>query len=230
MAWEDLLFAQWPVPPAELQAIVPGGLEVDTFDGSAWLGIVPFRMTGVRRRLMPPLPGLSAFPELNVRTYVVRDGKPGVWFFTLDATSPLAVRYARRFYHLPYCDAKMHVRRLPDGWIDYRSTRRNRRGAPVVFAARYRPAHGPDGADARAIACNPLANWLTARFCLYSADRQGGLYRGEIDHAPWPLEPAEVVIEENTLAASLGIELPPQPPLLHFSRRVETVAWSLERC
>ena len=194
------------------------------FNGQAWLGLVPFRMSGIRPHCMPPVPGFSAFPELNVRTYVTAGNKPGVWFFTLDATSRLAVRTARRFYHLPYCDARIQCRRAADGWIDYHSQRIDRLYPPAEFAARYRSL-GPSDA----IAKDALANWLTARYCLYAADPHGGLWRGEIDHAPWPLESAEAVFETNTLATATSIELPAAEPLLHFSRRLDVVAWTLER-
>src|SRR5262245_4554326 len=107
MSWHDLLFAHWPVPVAAMRALVPAPLEVDTFDGAAWIGVVPFRMTRVGPLWLPPIPGVSSFAELNVRTYVTRDDKPGVWFFSLDAANPLAVRTARRFFHLPYFHAAM---------------------------------------------------------------------------------------------------------------------------
>ncbi len=228
MVWHDLLFAHWPVEPSIVQAKLPDGLQVDTFDGRAWIGVVPFRMSGVRPRGWPPLPGLSAFPELNLRTYVVADGKPGVWFHTLDAPSRIAVRYARRFFHLPYRDARMTCRTAAEGWINYRCTRHDRRFAPARFVAQYRPVTN-DEATRAAIAVDPLANWLTARYCLYAIDPCGRLYRGEIDHAPWPLAPAEAKIEENTIATAAGFELPDCSPLLHFSRRLDTVAWWLER-
>jgi uncharacterized protein YqjF (DUF2071 family) len=224
MIWHDLLFAHWPIAPDLLRAQLPAGLELDTFNGRAWLGIVPFRMSGIRPRCLPPVPGLSAFPELNLRTYVTAGGKPGVWFFTLDATSRLAVRTARRFYHLPYCNAQILCRCAADGWINYRSYRVDPLYPPAEFAARYRSL----GSSA-AIAQDPLASWLTARYCLYAADPGGGLWRGEIDHAPWPLESAEAVIETNTLATATSIELPASEPLLHFSRWLDVVAWTLDR-
>ncbi len=224
MIWHDLLFAHWPIAPDVLRARIPAGLELDTFNGWAWLGIVPFRMSGIRPRCMPSIPGLSAFPELNVRTYVTADSKPGVWFFTLDATSRLAVRTARRFYHLPYCDARIRCRRAADGWIDYHSQRIDRLYPSAEFSARYRSL-GPIAG----IAQDLLANWFTARYCLYTADPSGGLWRGEIDHTPWPLESAEAAFATNTLAKATRIELPDAEPLLHFSRRLDVVAWTLDR-
>ena len=139
MIWHDLLFAHWPVNARELREQLPPGIELDTFDGQAWIGVVPFHMSGIRPRGLPPLPWLSAFPELNLRTYVVAEGKPGVWFLTLDATSRFTIAVARRFFHLPYRHARIACRPTRDGWIDFRSERRDRHFPPAKFAARYRP-------------------------------------------------------------------------------------------
>ena len=136
-SWRDLLFAHWPVAAETIRPFVPEALEVQEFDGASWIGVVPFRMTGVMRRGLPDMPYLSTFPELNVRTYVERDGKPGVWFFSLDATNPLAVWAARRFFHLPYFRADIRIEASSDG-VEY--TARRRRAAPVAaFHARYKP-------------------------------------------------------------------------------------------
>jgi uncharacterized protein YqjF (DUF2071 family) len=225
MIWHDLLFAHWPVDADVLREKLPPGLTLDTFNGQAWLGIVPFRMTGIHAHCLPPIPGLSAMPELNVRTYVTADGKPGVWFLTLDTVRPLAVRLARRFYHLPYCDARIDVTAGADGWMDFCSHRSDRLYPPAEFAARYRPVK-----SAIEAAEDPLANWLTARYCLYVADRRSQLWRGEINHAPWPLEAAEAeFLDAPVQVAGLGIRLPHTPPLLHFSRRIEAFAWTLDR-
>jgi len=224
MIWHDLLFAHWPLLPEALQPLLPPGLKLDTLDGQAWLGIVPFRMTGIRHRWLPPVPGLSAFPELNVRTYVTANGKPGVWFFTLDATNRPAIAGARKLFHLQYRHARITCTTSADGWIDYTSRRRERSFPPAEFVARYRPRESQ-----QIIATDLLTNWLTARYCLYSADRQGQVWRGEIDHAPWQLAAAEAEIETNSLVTGLGLELPPTEPLLHFSRRLDAVAWTLDR-
>src|SRR5688572_7946289 len=204
MRWHELLFLHYPVPPAALRPLIPPSLELDTFDGSAWLGIVPFRMTGIRPRLGPCLPWLSAFPELNVRTYVTAHGKPGVWFFSLDASNPLAVRAARRCFSLPYFDARIRCRREGDV-IHYHSVRTHRGAPPARFAARYRPT-GP----ARGAAPGTLEYFLTERYCLYAAPARNGCcgpqtYRGDVAHAPWPLQPAEVELEEVAMTGQLGL-------------------------
>jgi uncharacterized protein YqjF (DUF2071 family) len=219
MRWHDLLFMHWPVPAAALREHIPPALALDTFDGAAWLGVVPFRMTGVRPRYVPPLPRVSAFAELNVRTYVVAEGKPGVWFFSLDAADPIAVRVARRAFHLPYYDARMVC--LPEaGGIRYASLRTHRGAPPAEFRARYRPV-GP----AYHSTPGTLDHWLTERYCLYAADRRGQVRRGDIHHARWPLQPAEAEAEINTMTAQIGLRLPDLPPLLHFARRLDVVAW-----
>ena len=138
MRWLDLLFAHWPVPVETLRPLIPAGLEVDTFEGRAWLGIVPFRMEDVAPRFLPAVPGPGAFPELNVRTYVRWRGRGAVWFLSLDAASRLAVAGARTAFHLPYFRARMSSE-TEAGWVEYRSERTDPRGPAAVFDARYRP-------------------------------------------------------------------------------------------
>lgn len=222
MRWCDLLFAHWPVPPAWLRPHVPAGLELQSFEGSAWIGVVPFRMENVRPRLVPPVPGWSAFPELNVRTYVSAGGKPGVWFFSLEAAQPLAVRLARSFFHLPYMDARMQVG-YQDDWVRYVSTRTHQGEPEAEFQGRYRPL-GP------VYRSHPgtLEHWLTERYCLYSADARGQIWRGEIHHPPWPLQAAEAELEANRMTQPIGFELPLEVPLLHFAQRLDVVAWLIQ--
>jgi hypothetical protein len=223
MRWEDLLFMHWAVPTESLRALLPRGLELDVFQGNAWLGVMPFRMCATRLRFLPPLPMVSSFPELNVRTYVRHGDKPGVWFFSLDAASRLAVRTARRFFHLPYFHARMSAS-YEDEKICYRSQRSHREAGPAEFRARY----GPLG-NVRRSTPGSLAHWLTERYCFYSADADGGLWRADIQHEPWPLQDAGAEVEHNTMTRPLGFELPNQPPLLHFARRLQVVAWRIEK-
>jgi uncharacterized protein YqjF (DUF2071 family) len=222
-SWHDLLFAHWPLDPRELRPHIPSSIDLDLFGGQAWIGIVPFRMTNVAPRGVPALPILSAFHELNVRTYVTRDGKPGVWFFSLDADLSLAVVAARTLFHLPYFSARMDLRH-DGGAVAFSSLRTSTRGAPAELRARYEPA-GPIE-DARV---GSLEYFLTERYCLYTVDSQARPCRLEIHHPPWPLQPATAAFDVNTMAAAAGIRLPAMPPLLHFSRRQDMVAWPLER-
>jgi uncharacterized protein len=213
--WHDLLFAHWPLPPAEVQARVPEELPLDTYDGHAWVGVIPFWMSGVRGRGIPPLPGLSRFPELNVRTYVTYKGKPGVYFFSLDAANQPAVWAARRFFHLPYFFASMSARE-DAGVIHYRSQRKR-------VAAEFRGSYHPI-ASVRRSEKNSLEYFLTERYCLYTVHDQN-VYRCEIHHLPWPLQDAQATLEVNTMAAAAGIYLPERVPLLHFAKRLDVLVW-----
>lgn len=219
MAWHDLLFLHWPVRPQVVRDLIPAALEVDTCDGWAWVGVVPFRMSGVRPRYTPDLPFTSAFPEINVRTYAKAAGRAGVWFFSLDAMSRLAVRVARAWYGLPYYFA--HIRaENKDEWIEYDSSRAHRGSPPAEFKASYRPT----GAVYRT-SPGEMDHWLTERYCLSAADRRGRVGYGDIHHVPWPLQPAEAEIRVNTMAVAAGIALPDSRPVAHFARRLDVVAW-----
>jgi uncharacterized protein YqjF (DUF2071 family) len=219
--WGDLLFAHWPLAPEALRPLVPEPLPVDTFDGTAWLGVTPFEVSGLRLRGTVPPPSLSRFPELNVRTYTTFQGRPGIWFFSLDAGSVAAVAGARATYRLPYHRARMSIARGDDG-IRYRSVRTLLDGPPAELEIDYAPA----GA-ARPPAPGTLEHWLTERYCLYAFDR-GRLFRAEIHHPPWPLQPARATIAVNTMAPP-GVELPDAEPLLHFARRQDVLIWPLRR-
>ncbi|HEU4345245.1 MAG TPA: DUF2071 domain-containing protein [Candidatus Binatia bacterium] len=217
MRWHDLLFLHWPVRPELIRPLIPVALELETFDGSCWMGVVPFRMSGVRPRYLP-IP--MAFPELNVRTYVRTPGRSGVWFFSLDATSWLAVR-AARWLGLSYYDARMTVR-LEGEAVHYESVRIHKRSPLAEFTASYRPT----GPVYHAIP-GSLDHWLTERYCLYGALKPNEVVYGEIHHPPWPLQLAEVELRRNTMTQPLGIELPNTKPICHFARYQEVVAWPI---
>jgi hypothetical protein len=210
----------WRVDEQSIRRLIPEGLDVDTYDGTAWIGVVPFRMSDVAPRGIPAIPGLSAFPELNVRTYVTRSGeRPGVWFFSLDATNWLAVRAARRFFHLPYMDARIAIDR-DQRKLHYRSERVHRGQSAAELAV----AYCGEG-DAFETQPGSLDHFLTARYCLYC---QGGghLFRGEIDHSPWQLQHARCEVHHNTMTDGLGIELADEAPLALYSHRIDVIAWS----
>ncbi len=226
--WNDLLFAHWPVPASSLAPLLPPGLHVDTFNGSAWLGVVPFWMDRIKFRSMPPLPFARSFPELNLRTYVrdLKTGAPGVYFLSLDAGNPIAVAFARTFYNLPYHWAQMQFEQRSEREFSFYS-RRRLSAKPVIFKARYRGL-GPSRklAESRS---GTLEYFLTERYTLFTADRNGQSMRASIHHIPWPLEDAEAEIERNDLASVLGLKLPNQDPVLHYSRRLAVYVWQLER-
>ena len=219
--WNDLLFAHWPVAAAALRARVPPRFELDLFDGQAWIAVVPFHMTNVTPRLVPALPWISAFPELNVRTYVRVDDRPGVFFFSLDAGNPLAVGAARTLLNLPYFTADMSID-VGSTQVTYSS----RRGLPppAEFRASYRP-HGGGKPPVE----GTLEYFLTERYCLYAVDHQSRPYRLDIHHPPWALETADADIHVNTMADAAGVQLPPTAPLLHFSKRQDMVCWAPDR-
>lgn len=218
--WHDLLFAHWPLPPNLLRPLVPEQLPLDTYDGQCWLAVTPFHVSGVAPRGVPAVPGFSNFPELNVRTYVKLEGKPGVYFFSLDAGILSAVFAARSFYRLPYYYARMKVD-VREGEVRYHSLRRV--PANAEFRGRYR-ATGP----VQLRAPGSLEHWLTERYCLYTTTGRS-VFRGEIHHLQWPLRDAEAEIEINSMAAAAGLKLPDVAPLLHFSRALEVLVWPLKR-
>src|ERR1700756_1448862 len=201
--WRDLLFAHWNLPPAAIRSLVPQQLELDTFDGRAWMSITPFHMS-VRLRGLPPFPGMFDFPELNCRTYVTAQGKPGIYFFSLDTANPAAVWGARTFYHLPYFQARMRIEKANDS-ISYSSTR-----GEAVWHATYSPTSAPRLAEP-----GSLDYFLAVRYFLYTVWKRR-TYRGEIHHVPWPLQDARVKIEENSIARAAGIELAAAPSAVSF--------------
>jgi uncharacterized protein YqjF (DUF2071 family) len=219
-SWRDLAFLHWRIPAKALRSAIPEGLSLQEFDGSVWLGVVPFWMAGVMRRPLPDVPGVSAFPELNVRTYVdIADGesRPGVWFFSLDATKRLAVWAARRFFHLPYYRATIRIDEV-DGRYNYYSRRRDGR---ATFAARYGPTSQAYSSEA-----GTLEHWLTERYSLYAEAPDGQLWRSEVHHPAWPLQQCEIDIETNDVVPDLEVDIARPPDVVHFSKRIDVVVWS----
>lgn len=216
--WHNLLFAHWRCPIADLRPLIPPQLEIDTFDGSAWIGVIPFTMSGVRMRATPPVPTANAFPEINVRTYVTLDGRPGVWFFSLDCASTLAVIGARAGVHLPYFRATMRV--ATNGTeVRYRSERWEMAGASAVFDATYQPA-----GEAFTPQPDSLDYFLTERYCLYSASGKR-IWRGDIVHPNWDLQPATAHIDRNSMIAAADIGALGDEPLLHFAAFQDVRFW-----
>jgi len=215
--WHDLLFAHWAMPAEKIRPLVPKDLTLDIYEEQAYVAVAPFWMSGVRPRFSPPLPGLSTFPEMNVRTYVSYKNIPGVYFFSLDAGSRLAVRAARWSYHLPYYFAEMSIKGLGPKF-EYSSSRLDN-PRPAEFRGRYWPTSSP-----RARGKDSLEHFMTERYCLYTTRNQK-LYRAYIHHLPWALQDAEAEIEVNTVAQAAGIELPASKPLLHFARTLEVLIW-----
>jgi hypothetical protein len=225
--WNNLLFAHWPVPASSLAPLLPEGLLVDTFQGSAWLGIMPFWMDRVKVRGLPPIPGARSFPDLSLRTYVreERTGTQGVVCLSLDASNLLAVAAGRALYRLPYHWAEMHLEQRTEREFSFHSRRRFA-GRPVVFKVCYRGL-GPSRklAESRP---GTLEHFLIERYCLFSANLDGQPIRANLHHSSWPLEEAEAEIEQNDLAEVLGLRLPNQKPVLHYSRQFAVYVWPAE--
>jgi uncharacterized protein YqjF (DUF2071 family) len=218
MRWENLAFLHWPARLDEIRSLVPASLELDTFEGVPWVGIVPFRMTNVRAHLAPPIPTAHDFPELNVRTYVRHGGHAGVWFFSLDAESWLAVMAARAATNLPYYYARMRAETAGDD-VDYESERAHPGSPTAEFRARYRQTgkvfHSTPGT---------FEHWSTDRLSLFTATRDGDVERIDVEHDRWPLQAATAEIERNTMAVAAGITLPPGAPRVHFAEALDVVA------
>jgi uncharacterized protein YqjF (DUF2071 family) len=214
--WNDLLFAHWPLPASDLTSLLPDALTVDTFDGSAWVGVVPFWMDQIRMRKLPRIPGANRFPELNLRTYVRErhTNQPGVYFFSLDAANPFAVSAARLFFHLPYYWAAMRLDTDEDRTIRY-SSRRLLTKRPTYFRARYRSLGKP-------CVKGGIESFLTERYALFTTTRNGELARVNIHHLPWPLELAEADFDANDLPQAHGIRLP------EYSRELVVYIWAVE--
>jgi len=216
--WHDLLFAHWRCSLSDLRALIPEPIEIETFDGDAWIGVIPFYMTGVRMRLSPPIPTTSSFLELNVRTYVTLDGRPGIWFFSLDCESTLAVIGARVGVYLPYFRADMRMRVGGDG-IEYDSQRWSMNGPPAAFSGTY----GGSGAEF-VPAPGSLEHFLTERYCLYSTDGKR-IWRGDIFHPRWSLQLGHAKIDTNTMIDAAGVRAATHEPLLHFSTFQDVRFW-----
>jgi hypothetical protein len=225
--WNDLLLAHWPIPAQTLAPLLPEWLSIDTFEGSAWLGAVPFWLDRIKIRGIPALPGFRGFPDLNLRTYV-RDqytGTPGIYSFSLDSSNLFAVAVARTFYHLPSHWAEMHLDQRSEREFDFYSRRRFS-SQSVLFAARYRGL-GPTHKTAL-MQPGTLEAFFTDRSCLFSCNRAGQPIRASMHFLPMPLEEAEAEIEHNELAAAIGIQLPACDPILHYSRRLGVYIWPSE--
>ncbi|HEV2704997.1 MAG TPA: DUF2071 domain-containing protein [Pyrinomonadaceae bacterium] len=222
MNWGKLLFMHWRVPVAALRPLVPERLTIDTHEGEAWVGIVPFTMWDVRPSYTPAIPGLSEMHELNVRTYVHYEGVPGVWFMSMDCNSLVAVRGARTFFHLPYYDAEMSLEEH-GRTVEYSSRRTHGDAPPAEFRASY--TYGEATGHA---APDSLDFFLTERYCLYS-EHEGELYRLRIHHQKWPLRTATAVVHRSNLLEALGLPTPSGEPLLHYANAIEVDVWPLVR-
>lgn len=221
-SWQYLLFAHYRVDINVIRPLIPAQLEIDTYEGEVWISIVPFLMNYVHLRGLPPFPTTGKFPELNVRTYVKHRDKAGVWFFSLDAASLLAVTVARLTFNLPYFYADMSLKH-DNNVVHYKSHRRHLNAPSAVFDAHYHPIALVQTYDPAS-----LDRWLTDRYVLFSANRRGKLFIGHITHLPWQLQPASAEFKHNNMAQALGIPLLDNAPLLHYVEHIDVIAWAIQ--
>jgi uncharacterized protein YqjF (DUF2071 family) len=217
--WADLLFAHWPVPPEQLLRLVQAPLQLDTFDGRAWVGVVAFRISDLHLRGLPPVPTLSGFPEVNLRTYVRLGNRPGVLFLSLQCANRLGMAIARPWFRLPYRFADVQLTRQ-SGQVHFTS----RSPEQADFTAVYSPT-----STAHALAPGSLEAWLTERYCYFAQCGSRGIFRCDIAHAPWRLAPARAHISRNSLPLMFNLRLPECQPLLHYAAHVQTRIWPLVR-
>jgi uncharacterized protein YqjF (DUF2071 family) len=220
--WERLAFLHWRVPQDALRKVVHPSIPIDTFDGSAYIGVTPFTVAGFHPRALPPPPLVSSFHEINVRTYATIDGRPGIYFLSLDAASKAAVHAARTAYRLPYFYSEIDAETSDSRNTRYRSERKQPDGPPAAFEAEYGPTGEPHVAEP-----GTLEYFLTERYCLYTLDEDQRIHRGDIHHPPWPLQPAHATIVRNTMAAPHGIDLEGDP-IAHYAERQDVVFWPLD--
>lgn len=220
--WGKLLFIHWPIDPKLLRPLIPPALEIDTFDGQAWIAVVPFTMWDIRPLppYLPAVPGLSAMHELNVRTYVHLNGVPGVWFFSLDCTSATAVWGARTFYYLSYFNAEIELQQSGQV-IDYKLTRTD--SPPASFDSTWKMGEAlpPTTEDS-------LEFFLTERYCLYS-EHKNSIYQSRVHHAQWPLQKATLSSYSSRMVQSLGLPEPTTEPLLHYAEDISVDIWPLKK-
>jgi len=218
--WDKLLFMHWQVPLEKLRPLIPPCLEIDTFHGGAWVGITPFTVRDSHPSFTPPLPWLSSFHEVNVRTYVHLDGVPGVWFFSLDASSEVAVMAARTFYHLPYFSADITIEE--EGRRIHYDATRNDPDWPAELTVTWSPSPDVRGAEV-----GTLEYFWVERYCLFSA-LENTLYRARIFHQPWPLRDVPLANYKTNLLAPLGLSVPDDKARLLAGGPVRTEIWPVE--
>jgi len=217
MGWRHLLFENWPVEPDVMDAHLPEGLAPDTYDGSAWLSVVPFTNVAVRPKGVPESLGIR-LPELNLRTYVSRDGVPSVYFFTLDAQGVASVLGARLFHHLPYHYARISLE-VADGRVNFRSRRRHPGARPAHYDGTYRPTGEPFAAPE-----DPFGEFLVERYRFYAEAQDGAIRYTDVEHDPWTLHPADADVETNTLLTAHGFAEPDTDPVYYYSPGLDVVA------
>lgn len=222
-SWRNLLFTHWPIPPEILRPYIPSSLQIDTFDGSAWLGVVVFEMKGIYSRGLSSVSLTPKFSEVNVRTYVQYDGKPGVYFLSLDVGDWASLTIAKRWYRLPYHPAHISIQKEGQTF-HYESIRKGKTTAFVTSKGTYTPL-----LDVFFPSEGTLDHWLTERYCLFSTNHRANIYCGEIHHCPWPLQKVETEITKHTLFEPFHMDLKDVQPIAHFSKGVDSLMWNIKK-
>ncbi|WP_147534318.1 YqjF family protein [Bacillus marasmi] len=221
--WSNLLFAHWPIPEESLRSYIPSSLKIDTFNGAAWLGVVAFVMDGIYLRGLKGFSVTPRFTEVNVRTYVHYNGKPGVYFLSLDVGDKASLMVAKRWYRLPYQPAKSSLK-MEDKAVYWENIRRGKSKIPIEFKGKFVPlsrVYYPEQGT--------FEHWATERYCLYSKDNRDNLYTAEIHHSQWPLQNVEAEIFSNTLFTPFQLQPTESKPIVHFSKGLETIFWNIKR-
>ena len=221
--WKNVFFAHWPILPERLRSSIPSSLDIDTYQQMAWLGVVIFEIEGIYFRGLSPISVVFRFPEVNLRTYVQHKGKPGVFFLSLDVGNWASLAISKRWYHLPYCKAKISYRK-EGNTFHCQSVRNGNSNNPITFKGSFTTdlrSYFPEEGT--------IDHWLTERYCLYSLDRKGNIYCGDIHHKPWSLQKAQAVLSNNTLPAPFGIDISEDEPILHFSKGLDALFWNIKK-
>ncbi|MFC4619557.1 YqjF family protein [Camelliibacillus cellulosilyticus] len=221
--WRNLLFLHWPIPFEKLRPHIPSSLQIDTFNGTAWIGIILFVLEGIYPRGISFISLTPKFPEINVRTYVKRDGKPGIYFMSIDVENWASLKIAKRWYRLPYHSAQISFRK--EGRIFHcHSIRKGIGNNSISFEGKYAPV-----SEVYLSKKGTLDHWLTERYCLFSSKNKVGIYCGEIHHQPWPLQKAEIEVVKNTLFTPFHFDLSEVRPIAYFSTGVDSLMWNIRK-
>lgn len=221
--WNNLLFLHWPISPKQLQPFIPSPLQIDIFNQYAWIGIIVFCMGGIYPRGFSLKSLTPKFKEINVRTYVLLNGKPGVYFLSLDVPDWASLTIAKRWYHLPYHPAKVSIQK-EEQTFHCLSIRNGKANSPISFNGKFKPI-----SEVFFPQEGTLEHWLTERYCLYSTKTGDDIYCGEIHHRPWPLQIAEAEISHNTMFSPFEWDLSDVKPISHYAEGMDTLIWNIKR-
>ena len=222
-SWRNFLFTHWPIPTEILRPHIPSTLEIDTYNGSAWLGVVVFVMEGIYPRGLSSISLTPAFPEINVRTYVHYDGKPGILFMSLDVGDWASYTIAKKWYRLPYKKSSISFQQEGQTFR-CQSVRKGKTNPPISFQVKYTPV-----SEVYFPKEGTLDHWLTERYCLFSSDNGNVIFCGDIHHRPWPLQKASANISRNTLFSPFDLAVSGTKPVFHFSKGVDTLIWNIKK-